>query len=91
MAKELVNVCGVLATPSQIDELGNVPQPRWEMAVAKEKRHDPKEVEEEQRVIQPMMWGLVPPWHKGPDPKGGSLTNTFLLLFMKHILTYMVT
>jgi putative SOS response-associated peptidase YedK len=28
------------------------------------------EEEEEARVIQPMMWGLIPPWHHGEDPKG---------------------
>jgi putative SOS response-associated peptidase YedK len=30
--------------------------------------------EEEARVIQPMMWGLIPPWHHGEDPKGSGLS-----------------
>jgi hypothetical protein len=29
-----------------------------------------QEEEKEERVLQPMMWGLIPPWHHGPDPKG---------------------
>ena len=35
MARELVDVCGVEATPSQIDEFGIIPQPRCDRAVAK--------------------------------------------------------
>jgi len=27
------------------------------------------------RVLQPMMWGLVPPWHKGSDPKSHGLST----------------
>jgi len=26
-------------------------------------------------VLQPMLWGLIPPWHKGPDAKGHGLTT----------------
>jgi len=29
----------------------------------------------DQLVLQPMLWGLVPPWHAGPDPKSHGLTT----------------
>jgi len=29
----------------------------------------------EERLLQPMMWGLVPPWHKGCDPKSHGLST----------------
>ena len=29
----------------------------------------------DQLVLQPMMWGLVPPWHAGQDPKSHGLTT----------------
>lgn len=32
-----------------------------------------KDKDEEERILQPMMWGLVPPWHQGSDPKSHKL------------------
>jgi hypothetical protein len=37
--------------------------------------HTEGEEEEEARVIKPMMWGLIPPWHHGEDPKGSGLSS----------------
>jgi len=30
---------------------------------------------QDQMILQPMLWGLVPPWHAGPDPKSHGLTT----------------